>query len=80
MKINELNELRKKGVDELVKIVADKKKKLATVRIQTRAGREKNLKVGRNISREIAKILTLIRESQILEKEAGKKLHKEDRN
>lgn len=67
MKIKELKELRGKSVKDLAKLVSEKKLEIEKTKMKILGGKEKNLKVGRNLSREVAKILTLIREKEIIE-------------
>jgi len=67
MKRKELNNLRAKKTEELLKIVSEKKLNAEQVKMKIFSGKEKNLKVHRNLAREVAKILTLIREKGILE-------------
>lgn len=68
IKKNELAVLRKKEAAELVKMVLEKKIKMAKVRSEITAGREKNLKTAKHLSIEIAKIQTLIREKELANK------------
>jgi ribosomal protein L29 len=67
MKKKELNELRGKSVKELRKLASDKRGEAEKVKMKIFAGKEKNLKLKRNLTREVAKILTLIREKEIIE-------------
>lgn len=67
MKKKELNELRGKSVKELRKLASDKRGEAEKVKMKIFAGKEKNLKLKRNLSREVAKILTLAREKEIIE-------------
>lgn len=68
MKRKDYMDLKGKTIKELVKLVSDKKTDAIKKKMQILAGREKNLKVYRNYRSDIAKILTLIREKEILEK------------
>ncbi len=68
MKKKEYNELRGKNIKELRKIVIAKKNDEEKAKMKILGGKEKNLKLKRNLSSEIAKILTLIREKEIIEK------------
>lgn len=67
MKRKEFNDLRSKTTKELNKIVAEKKLEKEKTKMKAVAGKEKNLKLAKNLSKEIAKILTLIREKEIIE-------------
>ena len=55
-------------IKELIKMASDKKTESVKEKMKILGGKEKNLKVSRNLRAEIAKILTLIREKEILEK------------
>ena len=68
MKRKDFKELKGKTIKELVKLASDKKAEAVKNKMKVLGGKEKNLKVYRNFRREIAKILTLIREKEILEK------------
>ena len=67
MKRKEFNDLRGKDIKDLKKLVMDKKLESEKARMKIFSGKEKNFKVNENLSREIAKILTLIREKEIIE-------------
>ncbi len=67
MKRKEFNDLREKTIKDLNRLVMDKKVEMEKAKMKILAGKEKNLKSGRNLSIEIAKILTLIREKEIIE-------------
>ena len=67
MKKKEFNQLREKDAKDLKKIVVEKKLEFEKTKMKILGGKEKNLKMGRNFAREIAKILTLIREKEIIE-------------
>lgn len=66
MKKKEFNELRKRNTIDLMKMVFDKKKEAEKAKMSSFGGKEKNNKIKRNLRREIAKILTLIREKEII--------------
>lgn len=68
MKRKEFTELRGKTVKELLKMAAVKKTEAIKKKMQIMGGKEKNLKLYRQIRLEVAKILTLAREKEILEK------------
>lgn len=69
MKKAELTKLRAKGEEELEKIVADKRLEAIKTRADIKANREKNPKKVKNIRQDIAQILTLIREKEIVRDE-----------
>ena len=68
MKRKDYIDLKGKTVAELIKMVSLKKTESVKKKMQILAGKEKNLKMHRNLRSEVAKILTLIREKEILEK------------
>ena len=72
MKKKELLELRSKEVSQLKKMVIAKKKDLLKIIPETAVGKEKNLKKAKNIKREIAQILTIIKEIEFKQKEQEK--------
>ena len=68
MKRKDYIDLKGKTVRELTKLASVKKTEAIKKKMQILGGKEKNLKVYRNLRSEIAKILTLVREKEILEK------------
>ena len=60
MKRKELGELKSKKANELRKIVSEKRVELTKLTSEMYAGREKNLKKGKMLRRDIAQIKTLI--------------------
>lgn len=60
--------MKKKKVDEK-ELVLEKKKKLALFMSEIVLQKEKNVKKGRLLRREIARMLTLLRERDIIDKE-----------
>jgi ribosomal protein L29 len=74
MKRKDFNEMKSKTIKELMKLVSEKKLEAAKKKMEAASGKEKNFKSFRNLRREIAKILTLIREKEILEKLQAKKV------
>ena len=67
MKKKELVVFRKKEKKDLMKILEEKQAETREAFSQS-AGQEKNVKKFRNLRREIAQILTIIREKQIIGK------------
>lgn len=67
MKRKEFNDLREKNIQELEKIALEKKLEAEKAKMKMLGGKEKNLKVRKNLAKEIAKILTLVREKEIIE-------------
>lgn len=76
MKKRDFDQLRTKEVEELTILLKDKKTELIKVATEIAAGKEKNIKKARNKRKEIAKLLTLIREKQILQKEEKTNVNK----
>ncbi len=70
MKIKELKELKMKKADELVKLVSEKKIELTKLMGRVSTAKEKNLKKGKMIRRDIAQILTVL---SLQEKDMTKK-------
>ena len=68
MKRKDYIDLKGKTIKELIKMASDKKTESVKKKMQILGGKEKNLKGYKNLRAEIAKILTLIREKEILEK------------
>ncbi|MEK7162524.1 MAG: 50S ribosomal protein L29 [Patescibacteria group bacterium] len=57
-------ELREKSREELSKLLEDKGASLRAFRFDLSFSKTKNIKVGRNLKKEIARILTLLNEKQ----------------
>ena len=57
-------ELRKKDKKELEKIVQELTKKLSDLRFKFSSGKLKNVKEVKNIKKEIARILTILKEAK----------------
>lgn len=67
MKKKELDLLRKKEIKELSEKVRKDKLELTRKVSELRTGGSKNIKVIRNLKKDIAQTLTLIKEKQLLE-------------
>ena len=67
MKRKEFNEIKNKEIKDLKKLSSEKKLEAKKVRMNMTAGKEKNLKIFRNVRRDIAQIMTVIREKEIVE-------------
>lgn len=70
MKKKELIDFRGKKHDDLVKTLSDKKTELDLNRAKVKIGKEKNTSKLKVLKRDIAQILTILREKEIIEKEA----------
>jgi ribosomal protein L29 len=68
MKKKEFNDLREKDLKTLQKMAREKKFESAKKRMEIMGGKEKNLKATNNMRHDLAQILTLVREKEIIEK------------
>ena len=68
MKKKDLKDLRTKKIAELDKLVIKKKQESVIASAKMKTGQEKKIKKVKNLKHEIAQIMTIIREKQILEK------------
>ncbi len=67
MKKKELKDIKSKSVKELSKLVYDKKIEAKKAKLNAVSGKEKNLKIFKNLRRDIAQVKTIVREKQIME-------------
>lgn len=67
MKRKDFQDLKNKDIKDLRKMVFAKKAEAAKKKMEILGSKEKNLKSFRNERRDIARILTLIREKEIIE-------------
>ena len=72
MKTKDFKELRSKDINSLKKLASEKKLEEVKAKMGGVSSKVKNLKLALNYRREIAKILTLVREKEILESLAPK--------
>jgi len=70
MKKKDIETLRGKEVAEIKKALAGKRADLIKAQVEMYGGKEKNLKKAKNLRREVAQMLTIIKEREILEREA----------
>jgi large subunit ribosomal protein L29 len=63
------DKLKKKTSPELQDLLIEKRKKLEDLRFDLAAGKLKNIKGIREIKKDIARILTFLREQEIKEKQ-----------
>ncbi|MFH1792243.1 MAG: 50S ribosomal protein L29 [Patescibacteria group bacterium] len=76
MKTKEFKDLKNKEIKDLNKMFVEKRNILRKTMLEIKTGSEKNIKKGAILRNEIAKILTLIKEKEIInkiKKEEGKK-------
>lgn len=62
MKKKDLLELRAKEIKELQSLLAKKKQELAKMMLELRAGKIKNVHVGKSLRKDMAQILTIMKE------------------
>ena len=67
MKKKNIKELRANEIGQLNKLVAEKKLEIIKVKAQMAAHKEKNLKSVRNLRKDLAQILTIIGEKELLD-------------
>jgi ribosomal protein L29 len=68
MKRKDFNDLKTKDIKSLKKMAQEKKLEASKKRMEIVGGKEKNLKATNNLRHELAQILTLVREKEIIEK------------
>jgi len=68
MKKKEFTDLRTKDLKTLKKLARDKKLEADKKRMEIMGGKEKNLKSTNNLRHDLAQILTVVKEKEILEK------------
>lgn len=67
MKRKDFTELKTKSIADLKKMAVEKKLTAVKKKLEISSGKDKNLKSYRNSRLEIARILTLVREKEIIE-------------
>lgn len=67
MKKKDLTEIRSKDLKALEKLAFDKKVEASKAKMSIISGKEKNLLAFKNLRRDLAQILTIIREKEIIE-------------
>lgn len=72
MKKKDLKTLRNKSKQDLRKTLIERQENLAKSYIKMKGGQEKNLKKSWRLRKDIAQILTLIREKEMSKKSAKK--------
>jgi len=68
MKTKEFKDLKNKEIKDLNKMFVEKRNILRKTMLEIKTGSEKNIKKGAILRNEIAKILTLIKEKEIINK------------
>ncbi|MCL4339281.1 50S ribosomal protein L29 [Patescibacteria group bacterium] len=70
MKKSVFKDLRNKSDEELKKMVADTKKELVKIMIQHKSGKLKDVMLSRRKKKDIARMLTILREKKITQERA----------
>lgn len=68
MKKKEFTDLKTKSVKDLLKMVYTKTQEVGKKQMEISGGKEKNLKSVSSLRRDIAQLLTIVKEKQIIEK------------
>lgn len=69
MKRNLLRDLRNKEIGDLEKMANEKRAEVNKTKAEMKASKENNLRKAKNLRRDLAQILTIIREKEIMQKE-----------
>lgn len=67
MKKDELTKLRTKSPNQLRKTAEDNKTKLGKLLVESKAAKKKDLKKAQKLKKDIAQILTIIKEKEIIQ-------------
>ncbi|MBU0569633.1 50S ribosomal protein L29 [Patescibacteria group bacterium] len=67
MKKKDLQNTRTKKIEALEKLAGEKKLEFIKIKLAMKVGKEKNSRKAKNLRREIAQILTIIREKELVE-------------
>lgn len=70
MKKKDLIELRGKKIEEVKGLVAKKRLEQSYTQVKIASRSEKNVKKVKNLRKDLAQILTILKEKEIIEKEA----------
>jgi ribosomal protein L29 len=69
MKRNMLRDLRSKKLTDLEKMASEKRAEVDKARAEMKASKEQNLRKVKNLRRDLAQILTVVREKEIINEE-----------
>ena len=69
MKKKELTNLLTKDVEYLTDLVAKKRIEFIKIKAEMKVSKEKNLKKTKNLRRDLAQVLTILKEKEIFQKE-----------
>lgn len=64
MKKKDLQDLRTKEVKELQSLLAKKRQELAKMMLELRSGKIKNVHAGKSLRKDMAQILTIMKEEE----------------
>lgn len=67
MKKQDIQSLQEKSLDDLKKLVSQKKQEILKVQAEASVGKHKNVKIVWNLRRDLAQINTILRQKEILE-------------
>lgn len=76
----DLKEINTKSEKELKVLLTEKRKELFNLKLDNKQNKLKNTRIIFNLRKEIARILTLIREKQLLGEDLPKTQEKNDKN
>ncbi len=71
MKKKELTNLLTKDVEYLTELIAKKRIEFTKTKAEMKVSKEKNLKKTKNLRRDLAQLLTILKEKEIIQKEKG---------
>lgn len=78
MKKKELKDLRKKDLKELVKLIDKNKLELLKIKAEAKVGKQQDLKKVKKARRDLAQMMTIMKELKLIEKFKEKKNQKAD--
>lgn len=67
MRKKDLQKLREENIGKLNELARQKRIEILKLKAETRVGREKDFKKVRNLRKDLAQILTMIREKELVE-------------
>lgn len=74
MKKKELKSLKQKTIKEIEKVLIKKRQSLLETIVKAKAGQEKNVKKVKMLKKDVAQILTILKQKQLKEKQEKKKI------
>ena len=79
MKTKEFKELKTKSIDKLIEEADAKRLLVYKFKSELKVSKEKNLKKGKNLRKDLSQILTVIREKEMIEENNTKNEGKGER-